>query len=72
MFSKFISNVFSSVLYDIAELYLSRKKFYFTNIIELFQELRLDGNSLTRIPTEALSGPDALQNLHLQDNTISK
>jgi hypothetical protein len=36
----------------------------------LFQELRLDGNSLTRVPTEALDGPEALQNLHLQDNRI--
>jgi len=38
----------------------------------LAQELRLDGNSLTRVPTEALDGPEALQNLHLQDNRIGQ
>ena len=34
--------------------------------------LRLDGNSLSRVPTEALLGPAALQDLHLQDNKIGK
>ena len=34
------------------------------------QELRLDGNWLRRVPSEALRGPAALQNLHLEDNVI--
>ena len=36
----------------------------------LAQELRLDGNWLRRVPSEALRGPTALQNLHLEDNVI--
>ena len=38
----------------------------------IFQVLRLDGNSLARIPTEALVGPSSLQDLHLQDNKIGQ
>ena len=38
----------------------------------LFQELRLDGNRLKRVPTESLGGPASLQNLHLQDNIIGE
>ena len=38
----------------------------------LLQELRLDGNWLDRVPSEALAGPTALQNLHLEDNVIGK
>ena len=38
----------------------------------LFQELRLDGNILKRVPTESLRGPTSLQNLHLQDNIIGR
>ena len=38
----------------------------------LFQELRLDGNRLKRVPTESLGGPSSLQNLHLQDNIIGE
>ena len=37
-----------------------------------FQELRLDGNRLKRVPTESLRGPTSLQNLHLQDNIIGR
>ena len=36
------------------------------------QELRLDGNMLRRVPSEALRGPTALQNLHLEDNAIGQ
>ena len=38
----------------------------------MFQELRLDGNRLRRVPTESLGGPGSLQNLHLQDNIIGE
>ena len=38
----------------------------------LAQELRLDGNWLRRVPSEALKGPTALQNLHLEDNVIGE
>ena len=34
------------------------------------QELRLDGNWLRRVPSEALKGPTGLQDLHLEDNVI--
>ena len=37
-----------------------------------FQELRLDGNRLKRVPTSSLGGPNSLQNLHLQDNIIGE
>ena len=37
-----------------------------------FQELRLDGNRLKRVPTASLGGPASLQNLHLQDNIIGE
>ena len=38
----------------------------------LFQDLRFDGNQLARVPTEVLAGPEALQNLQLQDNIIGE
>ena len=38
----------------------------------IFQELRLDGNRLKRVPTASLGGPASLQNLHLQDNIIGE
>ena len=38
----------------------------------MFQELRLDGNRLKRVPTESLGGPTSLRDLHLQDNVIGK
>ena len=37
-----------------------------------FQDLRFDGNRLARVPTEVLAGPEALQNLQLQDNIIGE
>ena len=37
-----------------------------------FQDLKFNGNIMTRIPTEALTGPESLQNLQLQDNLIGK
>ena len=38
----------------------------------LFQDVKLNGNKLGRVPTEALRGPESLQNLQLQDNFIGK
>jgi hypothetical protein len=35
-----------------------------------FQDLKFNGNKLNKVPTDALRGPDALQNLQLQDNLI--
>ena len=32
----------------------------------------MNGNKLSRVPTEALRGPESLQNLQLQDNFIGK
>ena len=32
----------------------------------------MDGNWLKRVPSEALKGPAALQNLHLEDNVIGE
>ena len=34
--------------------------------------MKLNGNKLSRVPTEALRGPESLQNLQLQDNFIGK
>ena len=34
--------------------------------------MRFDGNQLARVPTEVLAGPEALQNLQLQDNIIGE
>ena len=36
------------------------------------QDVKLNGNKLGRVPTEALRGPESLQNLQLQDNFIGK
>ena len=47
---------------------LKSKNLYFA----FFQDLKFNGNKLTRIPTEALRGPESLQNLQLQDNLIGK
>ena len=38
----------------------------------ILQDLKFNGNIMTRIPTEALIGPESLQNLQLQDNLIGK
>ena len=40
--------------------------------LSAFQDLRFDGNQLVRVPTEVLAGPEALQNLQLQDNIIGE
>ena len=40
--------------------------------IFILQDLKFNGNIMTRIPTEALIGPESLQNLQLQDNLIGK
>ena len=37
-----------------------------------FQDVKLNGNKLNRVPTEALRGPESLQNLDLPDNFIGK
>ena len=41
-------------------------------LFSLFQDVKLNGNKLNRIPTEALRGPESLQNLDLQDNFIGE
>ena len=42
------------------------------SLIVQFQDLKFNGNKLNRVPTEALRGPESLQNLQLQDNLIGK
>ena len=51
------------------------KKFYLVITLFFFaslQDVKLNGNKLSRVPTEALRGPESLQNLQLQDNFIGK
>ena len=44
----------------------------FITLVVSLQDLKFNGNRLTRVPTKALAGPESLQNLQLQDNFISK
>ena len=53
---------------SIKEVLFGNNSFFFASL----QDVKLNGNKLSRVPTEALRGPESLQNLQLQDNFIGK